>query len=386
MAVYKIFPEKDSFIWSEQQTQNMGRDEILDISTYNDPDIVNSNLSFIPSVTRALIKFPQSQIDPLLDEFINIANTSSNWDVLFNLYLANASNLPQTYTLQCNAISQSWEMGTGRLSDRPRTSDGVSWTYRLASSSAAAWQTSSFQTNVTAYDNGIPGQRGGGNWFIIPSSSQTFNYTSDKDIRFSVKPIIERWHSHSLHPGVYPEAFGNEGFIVRYTGSQEFNTSSIQQLSYFSMDTHTIYPPSLEIRWDDSSYITGSLPIVSASTYVISLGNNKGEYQQDTVQRFRVNVREKYPTRVFQTTSLYLSNKALPSSSYWSIKDLDTEEIVVDYDTSYTKVSCDSSGNYFDVYMNGLEPERYYKLLFKSVLSDGETIVSDNNYYFKVIR
>jgi hypothetical protein len=65
---------------------------------------------------------------------------------------------------------------------------------------------------------------------------------------------------------------------------------------------------------------------------------------------------------------------------------LDTEEIVVDYDTTYTKISCDPSGSYFNVYMNGLEPERYYKLLFKSVLSNGETIVFDENYYFKVTR
>ena len=65
MAVYKIFPEKDPFIWSEQQTQNMGRDEILEISTYNDPDIVNSNISLIPSVTRALVKFP-----PVSNRFI----------------------------------------------------------------------------------------------------------------------------------------------------------------------------------------------------------------------------------------------------------------------------------------------------------------------------
>ena len=104
------------------------------------------------------------------------------------------------------------------------------------------------------------------------------------------------------------------------------------------------------------------------------------------MQRFRVNVRDQFPTRRFQTTSLYLDNKALPSSSYWSIKDLDTEEIVVDYDTNYTKISYDASGSYFDVYMNGLEPERYYKLLFKTVLTNGETVISDNNYYFKVIR
>ena len=65
---------------------------------------------------------------------------------------------------------------------------------------------------------------------------------------------------------------------------------------------------------------------------------------------------------------------------------MDSEEIVVDYDTTYTKISCDTSGSYFDIYMNGLEPERYYKLLFKTELSSGETVISDNNYYFKVIR
>ena len=36
--------------------------------------------------------------------------------------------------------------------------------------------------------------------------------------------------------------------------------------------------------------------------------------------------------------------------------------------------------------MNGLEPERYYKLLIKTILSDGETVIFDENYYFKVIR
>jgi hypothetical protein len=65
---------------------------------------------------------------------------------------------------------------------------------------------------------------------------------------------------------------------------------------------------------------------------------------------------------------------------------LDTEEIVVDYDTTGTKIGCDSISNYFTVYMNGLEPERYYKILLKTILSSGETIVSDKDYIFKVIR
>ena len=62
MAIYKIFPEQDSFIWSEQQTQNMGRDEILEISTFDDPRPTEGNLNKIPSATRALIKFKNSQL------------------------------------------------------------------------------------------------------------------------------------------------------------------------------------------------------------------------------------------------------------------------------------------------------------------------------------
>ena len=87
-----------------------------------------------------------------------------------------------------------------------------------------------------------------------------------------------------------------------------------------------------------------------------------------------------------KTSSVYLNNKALPSTSYWSIKDLDTEEIVVDYDTTYTKISCDNNSNYFDVYMNGLEPERYYKILIKSIFANKEVVVFDKDYIFKVIR
>jgi hypothetical protein len=36
--------------------------------------------------------------------------------------------------------------------------------------------------------------------------------------------------------------------------------------------------------------------------------------------------------------------------------------------------------------MNGLEPERYYKLLIKAIIGGKETIVSDKDYIFKVIR
>jgi hypothetical protein len=384
MAVYKIFPEKDAFIWSEQQTQNMGRDEILEISTYNDPSLIDNNINEIPSVTRALVKFPQSQIDSTLDRIINRTGTG-NWSAYFNLYLANASNLPQTYTLQCNAISQSWEMGTGKVADRPRTTNGVSWEYRNSSFSAIVWQTSSFQTNVTSSDNGIPGQRGGGNWFITPSSSQTFNYTSNKDTNFDVTNIVRYWHSHSIH-GDFPNSFGNQGFIVKYTGSLEFNTSSIQQLSFFSMDTHTIYPPTLTFLWADYVIDTGSSPIINNNQFITTIGNLQSELPSNDVYRFNVYSRDQYPPRSFQTQSVYLNTKLLPTASYWALKDVITGEMVVNFHPVYTRLSSNPSYNYFDVYADGLEPERYYQILIQTIVG-GQAITIDNpDYYFKIVR
>ena len=64
---------------------------------------------------------------------------------------------------------------------------------------------------------------------------------------------------------------------------------------------------------------------------------------------------------------------------------MDTNETVINFDNQFTKLSCDSSGNYFDLYMNGLEPERYYKILIQTTIS-GSTIVKDDNYIFKVVN
>jgi hypothetical protein len=273
-------------------------------------------------------------------------------------------------------------MGTGRLANSPITTDGVSWAYTNQLSGSVWFNPSSFPNGQTgSYRSGS--NIGGGLWYTASSyvATQSFTYTSttDNDIELRVTNAVS---------ASYTNIISNYGFIIKHSGSIEFTTASKFETKYFSGNTHTIYPPCLEIRWDDSYYNTGSQAVMDSDLYVTSLGNNKNIYQQDSIQRFNVKVRTKYPPRVYQTSSFSFSlvNYALPLSSYWSIKDLDTDEIVVDYDTNYTKISCNTSGSYFDVYMNGLEPERYYKVLFKSVLSNGETVVFDENYYFKVTR
>jgi hypothetical protein len=212
-------------------------------------------------------------------------------------------------------------------------------------------------------------------WF---SSYSIFNYYSDLDLNSNVTSIVNRWISGS---------FTNYGFIVRQTQSQEFINDTNQQvtLKYFSRDTHTIYPPQLEFKWNDFTYSTGSLTVLNTIPANIALDQNPGVFYSSSINVFRVNAAPLYPARVWQTASLYTTNYALPTASYYAIKDLDTNEYVIDFDSTYTKLSCDASGSYFTMYMNGLEPERYYTILIQTTIN-GSTIVFDNNYNFKVVN
>ena len=56
MAIYKIFPEKDTTIYSDYPTLNTGLDQILEIK--NSVSSFDAN----PQVSRILIKFPLSTI------------------------------------------------------------------------------------------------------------------------------------------------------------------------------------------------------------------------------------------------------------------------------------------------------------------------------------
>ena len=353
MAVYKIFPEKDTFILSKYPAQNTGLDEILDISNYNGINQLSSAQGDLPAVTRALIQFKTTNINDVVNNKISGSAFATN----LKLYLANAENAPLDYTLEAYPISGAWDMGTGRVSDNPKTQDGCSWGWR-GESGSNAWVT------------------GGGDWHSDKSgSSQTFLYTSDKDISMNVTDMVKLWNSSSIE---------NNGFIVKHSASIEFSSSYVQT-QYFSMDTHTIYPPELEFKWDDSSYAT-PLTAVTSSDVVVSFTNLKSEFEDSGVYNFRVKARDKYPTRAFQTSSVYLNAKALPTSSYWGLKDAKTDEMVIDFDTSYTKISADSGSNYFTVYMDGLEPERYYQLMIKTIIGDETLIVEDKGNYFKVVR
>lgn len=380
MAVYKIFPEKDSTIYSQFPVKNTGLDEILEASTFY--DTVNSEVS------RFLIQFSQNEIDNLIADPSKIS--SSVFQANLRLFIANISGLNTDTTLEVYPISGSWNMGTGKFANEPETTNGCSWKFKLSSGSEA-WSTSNFSNKVTAsFASNNPG---GGTWYtgsgldLDVTQSQVLSYANDKDIDINVTNTVLTWNSQST--GQTGVGFNNDGFLIKQSEEDEFreDLNFVTNIKYFSIDTHTIYPPQLEFKWDDFVYNTGSSTntVINTSHLVTSLGNNMGTFYSGSVQKMRINVRPQFPRRVFQTASLYTTNHYLPTASFYAVKDLDTNEFVIDFDDTYTKISADDQSSFFTLYMNGLEPERYYQILIKTTVN-GSTLILDNDYYFKVIN
>tara|TARA_R110000796_G_scaffold183428_1_gene299845 strand:- start:2081 stop:3208 length:1128 start_codon:yes stop_codon:yes gene_type:complete len=374
MAVYKIFPTKDATLYSLYPSMNTGLDAILEVSN-------TRNLELKPDVSRYLIEFDTSEIQDIINNKI----LGNEFDVFLKNSIATAQGINANVELEIFATAQSWNNGTGHYLDIPEINDGVSWNFRNFIS-GSTWDMSG---NVGAY--GFTGSydllnspQGGGSFFtsstLIPQVTESFNLRSNKDLELNVKEFTKLWYSGSIP---------NYGFLTKLSSSAEFHPSSSIQpiLKYYSVDTNTIYPPQLEFRWRDYSlYSPSTSSIVNTKQIKLSLDDNQGEFQPSSINRFHVNVSPLYPTRSYQiTSSLFTGTNYLPTSSYYAIKDLATNEFIINFDTQYTQISSDIRGNYFDVYMSGLEPERYYKILIKTEI-DGSTLILDDDYYFKVIN
>ena len=217
-------------------------------------------------------------------------------------------------------------------------------------------------------------------------SEQSFYSDDDLDIDLDITNIIQKFSSSFYQSATYPTGIINNGIIIKKPTVTEEDSFGFGELQYFSSNTHTIYPPKLTFKWDDSSYITGSnATILNSGDIFLSLYNNKATFQRKSKQRFRLTTRKRYPDRQFVTSSNYLDVQYLPNTSYYSVRDAETDEVVIPFDTNYTKLSADSNGMYFDLWIEGLQPERFYKLMFRSDNNEGIQIF-DEDYYFKVIR
>jgi len=323
---YFLTASKDASIYLQQPTQNTGLDEILEVSkTYY------GNLK---DVAHSLIKF---ETTPLSQSIVSGDITMSSAELI--LRECESSEIPLDYTIYAYQVSQSWDMGIGTRFDEIST-DGVSWNKRTTDN----WLLGGYTTGTTGSFNGK-----GGTWYTGSAASQSFSYETS-DIQMDVLEPINSWLSGSIP---------NEGWIIKHSSAVENNTTDYGQLKFFSKETNTIYQPKVRIGWDDSSFVTGSLTELTADDIHVTFKRLKTRYKRGSKPEIRVFGREKYPLKTYTNTYSYTDVKYLPSSTYYQVKDAITEEIIVPF-SDYTKVSCDSSGNYFKLNLSNWEYNRDY--------------------------
>jgi hypothetical protein len=387
--IYTIYPTFDATIYEKSEFKNTGIDSILELShEYVGSSIYNS---------RVLMKFNLSE----LEEKVNSGKIPSGSVKYFlSLKTTEAREIPQEYKIYAYPVSSSWVNGTGRYNNVPITIDGVSWKYRTSKSVGVEWDIPPYLSNFewdevsdTWIDSSLIfgsisatvtssyfTKEGGGTWWNFDNitCTQSFSYETS-DVYMDVSPIIKKWITGSGR-------FENDGMILKFSGEIESSTQTLNSLKFFGTDSNTIYIPRLHVIWDDSTFLTGSLTEINTENAVLNLKLKKF-YTETEKAKIRINVNERYPQKTYTTQSYYIKNYFLPTSSYYEVRDAHTDEVILPFNYTGSKISCDSDGNYFDLWMNSFQPERFYRILIKSETDGGDTVqIFDNSYYFKVTR
>jgi hypothetical protein len=362
--MHKFFTSSfDASIYLQQPDQNTGRDEMLEVGKLY--------YGSTKDIARTLIKFNSTQISQSIAENIG----TGSYSVFLNLKAAKSEEIPLQYTLYANAVSQSWTMGTGTKFDNI-TTDGVSWYYK---DGINKWMnyTVTPDSYVSGSDTGSILNGGGGTWYTASMASQSFDYEMD-DVRMDVTNLIKLWVSGSVT---------NNGFVVHHGLANEADTLDYGVIKFFSKETNTIYEPKLELVWDDSLFSTGSLLPVTGSAqdgYKVVINNLKNEYVSNSKIKIRLKGRDMYPSKTFDRTFAYDQIKYLPSgSTYYQIEDYITGETIFPFG-NYTKVSCDSTSNYFIMDLSTLPINRTYRLKIK-IIESGITTIVDDKYIFEIV-
>ena len=357
MAYYFITASKDASIYLQQPDQNTGLDEILDISK-----VYFGN---IKDISRALIKF----------DLDTLSQSISNGDVVIDsvklsLRETESQEIPLRYTILAHPISGSWEMGNGTRFDKISTT-GVNWKYREGDSKID-W----LPNELASGSDSNPNDGTGGTWYTASAASQSFNYESS-DLNIDVKNTVNLWLSGSLP---------NDGFILKHTNEYENDTNDYGILKFFGKETNTIYQPKLVIGWDDQIFNTGSLQPVDLEDgeVVVRVKPLTKEYKLNTTKIIRLVGREKYPLKTF--TNAFASDvvKYLPSTTYYQIKDYESNDVIIPF-SEYSKVSCDTKGNYIKFDFTNWQPNRVYKIEFK-IETESDTIHFDDKITFKIVE
>ena len=367
MAIYRLYPSKDSTLYTRVEDLNTGADAMLELGSDK-----------FGNAMRSILQFDQTEVNETID---NIIQSTGSYSANLRLHTANAENLGEDTQVYALPVAESWTEGIGHYADAPYNALGVSWKYRNGNT---PWDTATY----ASVDNGET--VGGGTWVLTTDTNYPNGIYNITPQTVYVTGSYDHVYKGSLNIDIdmtpfvratYHDEITNNGILLRMN-IEEFSTGSMSYMQLFSKDTNTVYYPSLEFKWDDSIY-SSTLEELSTSTSDIIVKDVREVYADSGKVRFRLQARPKYPTKVFRTTNVYLTNYKLPQASYWGIRDEATGEMLIDFDTVGTKISADNTSSYFEVYMDNLFVERYYRVVIQTTI-DGTTHTIESDKPFKL--
>jgi hypothetical protein len=357
MAYYFLTASKDATLYLQQPNQNTGLDEILEISK-----IYYGN---IKDVSHALVKFDVGYISKSISD-----NSIGFNDATLILRETQTNEIPLEYTIYANAVSRSWEMGTGTRFDN-LTTNGATWIYRNGDDTTTNWDTT--MKGVTAsYGLGVTGSWDGrgGSWFTSSVATQSFSYTLE-DINLDVTEFVKKWNSGSI---------GNNGFVLKFPSNKELDTIDYGSIKMFSKETNTIYQPKLVITYPETN-TSGSLiditNFAASSSYDVVYRcyspNLKDSYTKGQKVSIKVDARELYPIKQFNSTFAYQVKYYLPNEAYYAVMDTLTKEFIINYSPN-TKVLRGLRNNMINLNFTNWPIGRNYTLFVKSIDTNNEEI------------
>jgi hypothetical protein len=190
----------------------------------------------------------------------------------------------------------------------------------------------------------------------------------------NVSGFLKAWVSGSIK---------NDGILLKLSAEFENNTKEYGIVRLFSKETHTIYQPKIRLGWDDQYFVTGSLTELIADNIKVGVSNFKKEYAVGSKPKIKIFGRELYPLKTFSNTLQSGNTKYLPKTTYYQIRDFNSDDIIIPF-SEYSKVNCDTSGNYIILDLMNWEINRLYKLEFK-IDVNGAIEYFDDGITFSVV-
>ena len=341
-----LTPRQDASIYEQFPNRNTGFDEILEVGKFG------FGGRFASSSVRSLIEFD-------VTKFVGIpAESVSEASYFLNLRIANATDFQRNQEIEIYEVTGSWDEGTGFFEqDLENPQDGVTWNVKDA---AGNFWTESI------------GQVGGATQSLITTQEFTWE---PADIRIDVSGQVRAWITGST----------NNGILIKIPVADEISSKIESNIRFFSRNTHTIYPPTLEAVWPTQTMsITPNCGLKEApDESTVFIPNLQPLMTTGSTHRIRFGSREVQPIKSFSDTFRFSNKFFLPSASHIGIQDAATKSFIVPFDTG-SLLSADGTGSFFDLKIENMFVGRTYKILLRIEKSWGNEII-DTNHTFRIV-